>query len=196
MVGAGDFGGFNGNGKKLVKMSSEPDGRAEVIVGSNSGMRATVNIYSVSGGPLEKPTLTLVKTLNPFASTFRGGVTLSVSPSTQLLSPNLPSDLYVGAGVGGKSLVEVYKGSTWAKSTITAFSSFAKPNARVFAAAIDSLRDGVVDDVFGVQGLTGAGGTNGVTPKSTGIPQTTTLKPALRIAPIVDSLLLRMQRRR
>ena len=154
-------------------------------------MRATVNVYAVTGGPNVKPTLTLVKTLNPFAATFRGGVTLSVSPTTQLLSPNLPSDLYVGAGVGGKSLVEVYKGGTWTKSsTITTFSSFAKPNARVFAAPIDLLRNGVVDNVFGVQGLSGAGGTSGVTPTSTGIPRATLLKPALRIAPIVDSLLL------
>ncbi len=190
MVGAGDLGTYvNG-----VKTSSEPDGRSEVVVGSNAGMRATVKVFSVSGAPNVKPTLSLVKTLNPFGSTFRGGVTLSVSPTTQLLSPNLPSDLYVGAGVGGKSLVEAYNGNTWMKSTITAFSSFAKPNARVFAAPIDLLRNGVVDNVFGVQGLGGAGGTNGVTPTSTGIPRAITLKPALRIAPIVDSLLLLRRR--
>jgi hypothetical protein len=187
MVAAGDFGTYvNG-----VKTSSEPDGRAEVVVGSNIGMRATAKVYSVSGAPLVKPTLSLIKTILPFASTFRGGVTLSVSPATQTLPTNLPSDLYIGAGVGGKSLVEVYNGSTWAKSTITAFSSFAKPNARVFAAAVDVLRDGVVDNVWGVQGLGGTGGTNGVLPKSTGIPRATTLKPVMRIAPIVDSLLER-----
>jgi len=190
MVGAGDFGTYvNG-----VKTSSEPDGRSEVVVGSNSGMRATVKVFSITGAPNVNPPLSLVKTLNPFVSTFRGGVTLSVSPTTQLLSPNLPSDLYVGAGVGAKSLVEVYNGSTWMKSTITAFSSFAKPNARVFAAPVDLLRNGVVDNVFGVQGLSGAGGTSGVTPTSTGIPRATSLRPALRIAPIVDSLLLLRRR--
>jgi uncharacterized repeat protein (TIGR01451 family) len=202
MVGAGDFGTFvvDGAGKMPARaipkftMTAAPDGRSEVVVGSNAGMRATVKVYAVTGAPNVKPTLTLVKTLNPFASTFRGGVTLSASPATQTLPTNLPSDLYIGAGTGGKSLVEVYKGGTWTKSTITAFSSFAKPNARVFAAPVDLLRDGVVDDVFGVQGLTGAGGTNGVMPESTGIPTTTSLKPAMRIAPIVDSLLLRRRR--
>lgn len=198
MVGAGDFGTLvvNGAGKTpgraipKMTMATTPDGRSEVVVGSNAGMRATVNVYAVTGGPNVKPTLTLVKTLNPFASTFRGGVTLSASPPTQVLNPDVPSDLYVGAGVGGKSLVEVYKGDTWTKSsTIIAFSSFARPNARVFAAAVDLLRDGVVDDVFGVQGLTGAGGTNGVKPASGGLPRATTLTPAMRIAPIVDSLL-------
>jgi uncharacterized repeat protein (TIGR01451 family) len=202
MVGAGDFGTFvvDGAGKMPARaipkftMTAAPDGRSEVVVGSNAGMRATVKVYAVTGAPNVKPTLTLVKTLNPFASTFRGGVTLSASPATQTLPTNLSSDLYIGAGTGGKSLVEVYKGGTWTKSTITAFSSFAKPNARVFAAPVDLLRDGVVDDVFGVQGLTGAGGTNGVMPESTGIPTTTSLKPAMRIAPIVDSLLLRRRR--
>jgi uncharacterized repeat protein (TIGR01451 family) len=193
MVGGGDFGtyGVNGNGKSVVKIAAVPDGRSEVVVGSNAGMRATVNVYSVTGAPNVKPTLTLIKTLQPFASTFRGGVTLSTSPTSQFVQPVVVSDLYVGAGVGGKSLVEVYKGGTWTKSTITAFSSFAKPNARVFAAPVDILRNGVVDDVFGVQGLGGAGGTNGVMPASTGIPKTTSLKPALRIAPIVNSLLFR-----
>jgi len=194
MVGAGDFGTYGANG---VKLSSVPDGRAEVIVGSNAGMRATTKIFSVFGAPNVKPTLSLVKTILPFESSFRGGVTLSVSPTTQLLQPNLPSDLYIGAGVGGKSRVEVYNGTTLTKSsTITTFSSFAKPNARVFAAPVDILRNGIVDDVFGVQGLGGSGGTNGVMPKSTGIPKTTSLKPALRIAPIVDNLLLQLQRRR
>jgi hypothetical protein len=167
-----------------VKTSNSPDGIAEIAVGSNAGMKATVKVYDVSGAP------TVVRTILPFGPTFRGGVTLSVAKYT---SDNV-DDLFVGAGIGGNSAVQIYDGTTLTNPVkLSAFASFAKPNARVFTAALDSvLNPGVVENIYGVKGITGGGGAKGVravnrnTPQtSTTLPNSTFLAPPLRIAPII-----------
>ncbi|NBT14153.1 MAG: DUF11 domain-containing protein, partial [Planctomycetia bacterium] len=179
MVAAGDFGTFVDG----VKTSAAPDGIAEVAVGSNAGIVAQVKVYDVSGAPQ------VVRTIQPFGPKFRGGVTLSVAR----YNGDAVDDLLVGAGVGGNSVVQVYDGGTWGNlAKLTVFSSFAKPNARVFTAALDSIANpGTVENIYGVKGLNGGGGSKGVraynrtTMQSTTLPASTSLSPPLRIAPII-----------
>ena len=180
MVAAGDFGTYT-NG---VKTSNNPDGIAEIAVGSNAGIKAAVKVYDVSGSP------TVVRTILPFGSNFRGGVTLSVAKYTS----DAVDDLFVGAGIGGTSVVQIYDGTTLANPVkLSAFASFAKPNARVFTAALDSVvNPGIVQNIYGVKGLNGGGGAKGVTvinrntpQSSTTLPNSTFLAPPLRVAPII-----------
>jgi uncharacterized repeat protein (TIGR01451 family) len=179
MIAAGDFGTYSGG----VKTSALPDGRAEIVVGTNAGTRAQVRIYDASTA-----TPRLVKTILPFASTFQGGVTLS----TGRYNFDAIDDVMIGAGVGGNSAVEVYDGANWAlRKKIDAFAAFGRPNAAVFAAMLDLDGDGRADDVYGVQGRNATGGSNGVrrwnriTTATNVLPETTTLAPPLRIASIV-----------
>ena len=178
MVAAGDFGTYSGG----VKTSSAPDGRSEIVVGTNAGIRVQVRIYDASTvNPV------LVTTLLPFASTFTGGVSLSTGRYT---IDNI-DDVMIGAGVGGESRVQVYNGKNWnLRQNINAFSSFGRPNAAVFAAMLDLDGDGVATDVYGVQGRNATGGTNGVrrfnrlTSVTTLLPQSTVNAPPLRIVAI------------
>ncbi|MEI8229275.1 MAG: FG-GAP-like repeat-containing protein, partial [Planctomycetota bacterium] len=149
-VAAADFGRFvNG-----VKTSPIPDGKYEVVVGTNAGIAATVLIYDLSVTPK------IVGTIKPIATKFTGGVTLSIG---QWNADGIP-DILLGAGINGMSVVEVYSGSTFAQAArLTAFSSFAKPNAKVYATSLDTTGDGIIDRVYAVQGQQGAAGTNGVT---------------------------------
>jgi uncharacterized repeat protein (TIGR01451 family) len=179
MVAAGDFGTYlNG-----VKTSSDPDGIAEIAVGSNAGIKAMVKVYDVSGAPK------VVRTIQPIGPAFKGGVTLSVAK----YSNDVVDDIFVGAGVGGNSIVEIYDGGSGAKlAKMSAFSSFTKPNARVFTASLDSIANpGVVETIYGVKGLSGGGGAKGVraynrtTMQTATLPASTMLAPPLRIAPII-----------
>ncbi|MCE9631238.1 MAG: DUF11 domain-containing protein, partial [Planctomycetia bacterium] len=149
-IAVADFGTFvNG-----VKTSPLPDGRCEVVVGTNAGIVATVRIYDLSVTPK------IVGTIKPIAPTFTGGVTLSIG---RWDADGVP-DILVGAGINGKSVVEVYSGSTFGQlARLTAFSSFAKPNAKVYATSLDTSGDGIIDRVYAVQGQQGTGGTKGVT---------------------------------
>jgi len=148
-VAAADLGTFTGAIPVAV-----PDGRAEIVVGSNAGMVATVKIYDVSGTPR------VVGQFQPIARGFTGGVTLSIGRWDADAIP----DILVGAGVGGRSVVEVYAGATFARlARLTAFSTFRKPNAKVYATSLDADGDGVIDTVYAVQGQQGIAGTRGVT---------------------------------
>jgi hypothetical protein len=143
-----------------------------------------VRIVDISGVP------TTVRTIQPIGTKFTGGVTLSVGRWQAL--DQVPS-LFVGAGVGGRSIVDVYSGSSFTMlARLNAFSGFAKPNATVFTAPLDISGDGVVDNLYGVQGLNGGGGTKGVRDfqRASGttnplVKTTNSLfAPPLRIAPL------------
>jgi len=178
MVAAGDFTG---------------DGIAEVVVGSNAGIRAIVRVFDVSGTP------TPIAQFNPFSPPFRGGVTLSVG---RYAAPGTPDDgkldIFVGAGVSGKSWFEVYDGQSFSRIARTqAFASFTKVNARLFTAGVDLTGDGVVDEIEGVHGLAGAGEARGVRKLTVATGATSwfaldpVLRPPLRIAPIPRPALIR-----
>jgi hypothetical protein len=176
-VTAGDYGTFvNG-----VQVSTDPDGIDEIAVGSNAGIRAQVRVFDATTSPR------LIQRFFAMGAGFRRGVTLSTAQWDGVGA----EDIVVGAGVGGRSVVEIYGGTGFSQlARLTAFSSFARPNAAVNTAALDLDGDGVADNLYGVQGRGGTGGSRGVarfdpvSNDTTTLPASTVLAPPLRIAPI------------
>jgi hypothetical protein len=128
------------------------DGRAEIIVGSGSGMPATLKVFSYIGS---SKAATSVQTLRPLGASFRGGITLDVA---RVNSDPVP-DFIVAAGNGGASRILVLDGVTG--STLSGFKAFAPPsapsaNAPVHVSAVDSDGDGIADLIFAAQGTDGA----------------------------------------
>ncbi|MCO6458737.1 MAG: DUF11 domain-containing protein, partial [Pirellulaceae bacterium] len=121
-------------------------GPDEVIVGSGSGMRATVRIYNISGTP------SIIRTILPFYSFSFGGVSLDVGRVNADATP----DLVIGNGYRGWSIVEVYNGATGAK--LTTFQAFegTSYNSPVRVAFQDVDNDGRADRILAVQGPDGA----------------------------------------
>jgi hypothetical protein len=137
------------------------DGKAEIIVGSGAGMKATVKVFDVSHMTTLTPKTVpaAVGSFTPFstnAATFRGGVSLSVSRVNADLIP----DIIVGAGVNGRSLVDVWTfdsfSSRWASLSANGvgFSAFtnASRNSPVNVAGLDSNNDGITDEILAAQG--------------------------------------------
>ena len=179
-------------GVKLATGDFNLDGTDEIVVGSNAGRRALVRTFDVTGVP------TVVRSIQPFGMNFSGGVSLSVGRYNADLVP----DVFIGAGVGGKSMVEVYSGSSSQQlAKLAAFAGFKKPNATVFTALLDTTGDGIVDNIYGVQGLNGGGGSTGVrdynrtSGTTSTLAKSTSITPPLRIAaiklPVVPPLGLR-----
>jgi uncharacterized repeat protein (TIGR01451 family) len=169
------------NGVMISAGDYIPGGFGEIAVGTNSGTRALVRIFDVSGTP------TVVRSFNPFANRFRGGVTLSTAD----YDGNGSLDLIVGAGINGGSRVEVWNPATTTRIAQTsAFGSLAKPNARVFA-VFGTAADGFLgpdSTLYGVQGLNGGQGSKGVWKviggSANSLVNSRTILPPLRIAPI------------
>jgi len=177
VVTAGDYGTFVDG----VQVSADPDGIEEIAVGSNAGIRAQVRVFDAVATPRFLRGFTAIRPL------FRGGVTLSSAD----WDGNGADDIIVGAGVGGRSIVEINGGLGLPQiDRITAFSTFGRPNAVINTAALDVTDDGRADALFGVQGRGGSGGSRGVrryvqiSGNTTTLPASTTLLPPLRIAPI------------
>jgi hypothetical protein len=138
------------------------DGKAEIIVGSGAGMKATVKVFDVSQIATLLPT-TVPKaagSFTPFSTathTFTGGVSLDVARFTASLVP----DILVGAGVDGHSMVDVWAWSASAAATLsslsangTGFAAFtdASDNSPVEVAAVDTTGDGIADEIVVAQG--------------------------------------------
>ena len=175
-IAAADFGTYQ-NG---VLVSPALDGKAEVVVGPNAGTTARVGIYDLSPA-----TPKLARTIIPFGTGYRGGVTLSTGNYDGDVA-HVP-DIFVGAGIGRQSVVSVFNAQTGGQigATLTFFSSFARRNAAVNVQPMDLDGDGIVDNLYGVQGLSGGGGTQGVRRVQLGAtPTVSTLQnylPPLRI---------------
>jgi uncharacterized repeat protein (TIGR01451 family) len=178
-LAAADFGSYVGS----TWTPGVFDGISEIVVGSNAGIRATVKVVDVSGTPKT------VRTILPFAANFRGGVTLATG---RYNLDDVP-DIFVGAGVGGKSALEVWSITGGAPAKLAVFAGMAKQNATLFTAPLDTTGTGIVTNIYGVQGLNGGGGTKGVRGYQVGTPGTATtlpltnnanFSPPLRIAPL------------
>jgi len=151
------------------------DGKAEIVVGSDSGMKTTVEVFDVSGMIAPTPTTpppttaaTPVASFYPFSTgtfSYSGGVSLSVARistgSTDLADlADLTPDIIVGAGANGDSLVDVWawNGSSPTLSSLSAngigFTAFtgASQTAPVEVAALDTTGDGTADEILAVQG--------------------------------------------
>ena len=149
-VAVADMGTFTGG---RITNARTLDRRAEIIVGSGSGMAPTVLVYDVSSNPA---VIDRIAALNP---TLRSGV----SVSTARFNSDAIPDIVVAAGRNGGSLVDVYDGvvSTAANARLarqSAFAALGKVNGAVFAAMADLNGNGVIDDgeVFSTQGDGGA----------------------------------------
>ncbi len=125
------------------------DGKAELVIGSETSMAPTVKIFSYFG---TATTPSLVRTMFPFDPAFRGGMSLDVAR----INADLIPDIIVGAGNGGASQVQILDGLTGA--VIGGFTAFTTPpsnNAPVDVAAQDQTGDGIADVIFVVQGSDG-----------------------------------------
>jgi hypothetical protein len=126
------------------------DQKAEIVVGSGAGIEAAVKVFGA----------TAVGTFHPFLAAttgYQGGVSLSVAR----ISSNLVPDIVVGAGVNGRSLVDVYAWNSNSPPTLTSlsangagFTAFTggSQTAPVQVAALDTTGDGIADTILAVQG--------------------------------------------
>jgi hypothetical protein len=133
-------------------------GTAEIIVGSGSGMRATVRVFDgLTNSGLTTPAASVGQIL-PFATTFRGGVSVAVAN----LNADANFEIVVGAGVGGGSQLAVYDSTNFGTPTATPAAPYSGtnsavgPNAplRIAALSADLNGDGV-NDLFVAQGPDG-----------------------------------------
>lgn len=187
-VGVADVGEFT-NGA-LVKSVS--DNRVEVLVGTGAGILAQVKVYDLSRPAAPRVADTITPAFNgAFGRPFVGGVTVT---SGRYAASGLAGDIdaiVVSAGRGGSGPAQtiVYDGTVAAAAStplrgFTAFGAGQRPNAAVFAAAVDADGNGQVDRFLVTQG--DAGGPAGISNVSVAgvrsATPVTTLAGPLRIA--------------
>ena len=119
------------------------DGTGDILIGSGSGMRATVRDFHYN-------TLTFLPDFTPFATTFRGGISSLVVSD---VDGDGISDLVVGSGQGGQGQYAYFSSKTAAWKYVAAYddSGF---NSQVYVAAAMVDSDGVIE-VFTGQGQDG-----------------------------------------
>jgi len=135
-IAAGDFGTFSGG----VKVDAgRNDGKAEIAVASGAGAAPVVKVYSVGQGNAD-----VVRTVTPFAPSFRGGMDMSIA---RVNADSIP-DIFVAQGAGGGSQVQVINGrvdASKAAATLakyTAFADLATRAAPLSIAAVETGADG------------------------------------------------------
>jgi cyclophilin family peptidyl-prolyl cis-trans isomerase len=133
-VATADVGTFAGG---VATNASAADGRMEVVVGSGVGMPPRVRLYDLSTG------VNAIRTITPFAPTFRGGVAVSAGR----FNTDPIDDIIVTGGYRSASRVEIHSGravpgSTGLLATRQTFAAFGTANLPVFAAAIPPLGSG------------------------------------------------------
>jgi len=147
-LAAADFGTTSGG---RVTDALRRDGRAELVVGSGSGVAPVVRVYDVS-----TPVPAVVDTIRPLSAGFAGGLTVT----TGRVNVDSTPDIIVSQGRGGASLVEAYDGrlgpATNGRLTrFAAFADLATRSAPVTTAGIDTDGDGRIDTLQVVQGGVG-----------------------------------------
>jgi hypothetical protein len=130
--------------------ATTPDGKGEIVVGSGPGMRSTVQVFDVTGTP------TVVDTILPFTSKFKGGITLDAARVNNDAIP----DLIVSAGNKGNSAIEIWSGLTndnpdTLLKSLSPFANTSTANMPVHATALDTNGDGIADVLAAVQGTNG-----------------------------------------
>jgi sugar lactone lactonase YvrE len=143
VVSAGDMGYWTG-----TRFENTPDGKAEIVVGTGAGVKATVTVFDVSTG-----TARPVRSFFPFTqvnTNFKGGVSLEVAK----VNADPVPDIIVGMGVNGTSRIEVY---TWNSGSldppVAIPNAFLGPSYRApvdVAAIMDS--NGFAETIVAVQG--------------------------------------------
>jgi len=165
----------------VADLSSVPDGKGEIIVGSGAGMAPQVRVFDVTNRPR------VVKSFAPaFGGKFRGGV----SVSTAKFDGDSVPDIIVAAGMGGGSVVQIHDGRLDSKpgarlngARLAAFAGFAGAQAAVFAAAMDTDGDGRADRIFASQGEGGeAVGVRSMSQSGVAINSPSPVKANVRLA--------------
>jgi uncharacterized repeat protein (TIGR01451 family) len=126
-------------------------GKHEIIVGSGSGLRATVRAFNVAAGsPI------IVGSWLPFSKTVRGGVFVAAGR----INDDLAADIVVSAAQGGSSVVEIYSGNG-SNQLRTPLKPFAGPQktiggqSAVHVIAKSRAPGGIVDQILVAQGSDG-----------------------------------------
>jgi hypothetical protein len=139
----------------VTKNATAGDGRRELIVGSGAGMKATVQVYDLSG-----PRPRLVDTINPFrGSRNAGALTLTAGR----FDNDTIDDITISSGNGGRSALEVYAGriddlQDLRLLSLAPFAAAAQRNAAVSAVGIDVDQDDRINFIAAGQGLGGRAG--------------------------------------
>jgi hypothetical protein len=132
--------------------STQLDGKAELIIASETGKAPTVQVRGYFGAAT---TPTVMRTFAPFTPAFRGGMSLDVAP---VGLNDLVPDILVGAGNGGQSQVQILDGVTGAVIlNFFAFTPGDTPsyNAPLDVSAVDSDRNGFAEAILACQGSDG-----------------------------------------
>jgi hypothetical protein len=181
-VGVADVGEF-ANGA-LVK--SLADAKVEILVGSGAGMPAKVLVYDISKPAAPRVADAITPAFNgAYGVPFQGGVTVTSGRYAASGVADSIDDIVVSAGRGGSgsSQTIVYDGkvSSAENAPLRGFAAFGaaqRPNAAVFAAAVDTDGNGQVDRFLVTQG--DPGGPAGISSVSiAGVKSTT---PITRLA--------------
>jgi type VI secretion system secreted protein VgrG len=157
VVGAADMGSTAVVGGPFDNLAL--DQKAEIVVGSGAGIVTTVKVFDVSliVAPTPNSIPPVAGSFMPFTSNFRGGVSVSVAR----VNPDDVPDIVVGAGVNGRSLVDVWAWSNTTNGTLASlsangigFNAFTDPswNSPLEVAAQDNDGDEIADSILVVQG--------------------------------------------
>ena len=119
------------------------DGTGDILIGSGSGMRATVRDFHYN-------TLTFLPDFTPFAATFRGGISSLVVSD---VDGDGMADLVVGSGQGGQGQYAYFSSKTATWKYVAAYNDSGF-NSQVYVAAAMVDSDGVIE-VFTGQGQDG-----------------------------------------
>ena len=167
-VATADVGTFAGGSP----LSASPDGVAEIIIGSGSGIPAQVRAFNAAPA---RPVP--VGAFRAIAPRYRGGVSVSKLPGANGLADRVL--VAGGRRSGGRVQTWRHNGSRFVHDA--AFAAFGGSTAAVFAAALDA------DNIFTVEGIGGRRpGVGKNTAPSGGtasqVPQTSTFAPPLRVS--------------
>lgn len=155
-VATADVGEFvNG---ALVK--SIGDTKVEIAVASGAGIPAQVQVYDISRPASPRLADTITPAFNTaFGRPFQGGVTVTSGRYSANGVADSVDDLVVLAGRGGSGSAQaiVYDGKVSAAAntvlrSFAPYASLARPNAAVFAAAVDVDGNGQIDRFLTTQG--------------------------------------------
>ncbi|MFM9057832.1 MAG: FKBP-type peptidyl-prolyl cis-trans isomerase [Planctomycetaceae bacterium] len=155
-VGVADVGEFT-NGALVKRIA---DNKVEILVGSGSGIPAQVKVYDLSrpGTPRVADTITPVFN-GAYGLPFVGGVTVTSGSYAATGVADSIEEIVISAGRGGSGAAQtlVYDGTVSAAANtilrgFTAFGANQRPNASVFAAAVDADGNGQVDRFLVTQG--------------------------------------------
>ncbi len=128
----------------LADMDLAPGGKAEIIVGSGPGLRATVSVFDVQASA---PSYAPIRQFLPLTPKFRGGVFVAAG---QIDVDGVP-DILVGAGTGGGAKVEIHSGAGGGLlNNLTPLPTAHRGIVRLAAKDFDG--DGLIDDVFAAPG--------------------------------------------